>query len=584
MNVSEIIKLLKQKAQRPFDADVAKCLGEVASDVEKLKNKGSETHYVQTQRPFKKDNSITGVSVGGVEQEVEDGVAMLPAYPTKVSELENDVPFITKAVADLENYYRKSDTYTKEEVNHLVSEIPKFAIEVVDALPTTDISTTTIYLLKTSTTEEGNLYTEYIYVKGTWETLGTQKLDLSNYYNKQEVDAELAKKFNKTGGEITGYTKISASSFSVNRISESLRSSVVDFYENNVHCGEIGVTSGRYTGTVAGKNRPFFYYNKEEEILTNATGATKTYVDEQDAKKLDSINNKLTSDNYNAEYNVAYSASSNGKVCLGIFPCYDTNVTIEVSTTTNKTFNGTIVLATQNINTTGGGTYKCSVYGDYDNALTDTIRLRYKSGSNNIAIYAQFTGWSKNTVHIKAVRLKALPTDILTSVSSIPSDATIKATNVANATFALKSSIPTLTSQLTNDSGFVTEGQVNTTSYPTGPNISTFGISSNGCMKLHFNFSPTPPCLTFMNDSLNPDLIKSGGKFTIYLSTDVSWTYDHFVMCTGGNIASHVGNEVYVGSITPNAIYKIEITINAVAGDNYKYPSNASAVVTQLTY
>lgn len=200
MNVREIIRLLIQKAQRPFDADVAKCLGEIASDVEKLKNKGSETHYAQTQRPFKKDNSITGVSVGGVEQDVEDNVAMLPAYPTKVSQLENDVPFVSKAVADLENYYLKSETYTKEEVNHLVSEIPKFAIEVVDVLPITDISATTIYLLKTSTTEEGNLYTEYIYVKGAWETLGTQKLDLSNYYNKQEVDAKLSGKVDKVSG------------------------------------------------------------------------------------------------------------------------------------------------------------------------------------------------------------------------------------------------------------------------------------------------------------------------------------------------------------------------------------------------
>ncbi len=75
-----------------------------------------------------------------------------------------------------------------------ISEIPKFAIKVVDALPTTDISDTTVYLLKTSETETGNLYTEYIHVDGAWEELGTQDVDLSDYYQKEEVDSALAKK------------------------------------------------------------------------------------------------------------------------------------------------------------------------------------------------------------------------------------------------------------------------------------------------------------------------------------------------------------------------------------------------------
>ncbi len=75
-----------------------------------------------------------------------------------------------------------------------ISEIPKFAIKVVDVLPTSDISDTTVYLLKTSETETGNLYTEYIHVEGAWEELGTQDVDLSDYYQKEEVDSALTKK------------------------------------------------------------------------------------------------------------------------------------------------------------------------------------------------------------------------------------------------------------------------------------------------------------------------------------------------------------------------------------------------------
>lgn len=103
----------------------------------------------------------------------------------------NEIPdvsaFVTKAVSDLENYYTKSQTYTQEEVNNLVSAIPKFKIEVVTSLPTSNINETTIYLLKTSTTETGNLYTEYIYTNGAWESLGTQTLDLSGYVTETEL-------------------------------------------------------------------------------------------------------------------------------------------------------------------------------------------------------------------------------------------------------------------------------------------------------------------------------------------------------------------------------------------------------------
>lgn len=133
--------------------------------------------------------------------------------PTKTSQLENDsgfltqhqdltnyakkedIPdvsnFITKSINDLENYYLKSETYTQTEVNQMISSIPKFAIEVVETLPTAEISNTTIYLL-TSGTETGNLYTEYIYVNNSWEKLGTQTVDLTNYYTKEEVNSLLS--------------------------------------------------------------------------------------------------------------------------------------------------------------------------------------------------------------------------------------------------------------------------------------------------------------------------------------------------------------------------------------------------------
>lgn len=94
---------------------------------------------------------------------------------------------VGKTTTALTNYYLKNEVYTKEEVAALISAIPKFEIKVVTSLPTSNISLTTVYLVK-DTTEGGGLYTEYIYVNGAWEELGSQNLDLSGYVTDEELD------------------------------------------------------------------------------------------------------------------------------------------------------------------------------------------------------------------------------------------------------------------------------------------------------------------------------------------------------------------------------------------------------------
>lgn len=123
-----------------------------------------------------------------------DEVGALPNdtfIPSKVSQLNNDSAFITKMVSDLTNYYTKSETYSKSEVDAKVSAIPKFAIAVVDALPTTGISDATVYLVKDGD-EEQNLYVEYINVGGVWEKLGEQAVDLTGYATETWVNVKLA--------------------------------------------------------------------------------------------------------------------------------------------------------------------------------------------------------------------------------------------------------------------------------------------------------------------------------------------------------------------------------------------------------
>ena len=109
--------------------------------------------------------------------------------PTKTSDLTNDDGFITKVVNDLTNYYTKSTTYTKTEVNDLINALSTLTLDIVETLPVSDISTTTIYL--TPVSGQQNVYMQYIYVNNEWAQLGTTQADLSNYYTKTQMDASL---------------------------------------------------------------------------------------------------------------------------------------------------------------------------------------------------------------------------------------------------------------------------------------------------------------------------------------------------------------------------------------------------------
>ena len=138
------------------------------------------------------DTALTGrvstlENAGYITRSVSDLANYYLKNETYTKQEVDNAGYITNAVADLANYYLKSETYTKREVIALCDEIPKFAIEVVNALPTQDISETTIYLVR-NTSQQDDLYTEYIYVNNTWEILGAQSIDLSNYYTKTEID------------------------------------------------------------------------------------------------------------------------------------------------------------------------------------------------------------------------------------------------------------------------------------------------------------------------------------------------------------------------------------------------------------
>ena len=122
------------------------------------------------------------------------------AYDTKVEEIETttsglrtDVDALKSAVGSKASGETLATGLFKEieDLKTDITAIPKFAIEVVESLPTQGISETTVYLVKEKESV-GDLYTEYIYVKGAWENLGKQTVDLSDYSTTKEMNAAIS--------------------------------------------------------------------------------------------------------------------------------------------------------------------------------------------------------------------------------------------------------------------------------------------------------------------------------------------------------------------------------------------------------
>lgn len=111
------------------------------------------------------------------------------AIPVNVSDLANDSGFITVNTNSLINYYLKTETYSQAEVDEIVGKLNRLTTEIVTELPTENISTTTIYLVKV---DETNNYTQHMYIGDAWADLGSTTIDLSGYVSTQQLTTALA--------------------------------------------------------------------------------------------------------------------------------------------------------------------------------------------------------------------------------------------------------------------------------------------------------------------------------------------------------------------------------------------------------
>ena len=149
------------------------------------------------------------------------------------------------------------------------------------------------------------------------------------------------------------------------------------------------------------------------------------------------ISGKLDKTKY--EVNKTIDFGSSGVLYVGKFKVYDTNVTCEVTSTTNVTYSGKLVIATQNYVIS-----EAKVYGDATNTVAPNFYIKPSTTSDPyIEVYFKPSSWSKNVVHIYGSNIQAAPTDVCTNVPSVPSAATLKPKNAL--TFELSGTTLTIT-------------------------------------------------------------------------------------------------------------------------------------------
>ena len=148
------------------------------------------------------DGAVAAATITGTAKNPVLNLTLPNAHvPTRVSQLENDAGYLaTESDPTVPTWAKAAQkpTYTAGEVGaptvaemntaigEAISHINSFDMAIVQALPTQNISTHTIYLVP-KTGETNDVYDEYVYINNSWEMIGNTQIDLSNYATKDEL-------------------------------------------------------------------------------------------------------------------------------------------------------------------------------------------------------------------------------------------------------------------------------------------------------------------------------------------------------------------------------------------------------------
>ena len=107
------------------------------------------------------------------------------ALPTQANPLLDDVLVLNRGTIA-----------QKVTLGNLLAQVDKEIFKVVSVLPATGVANK-IYLVSSSNPQTQNALDEFIWVDDAWEKIGSVSVDLSNYFNKTEINSLLNDKVDK---------------------------------------------------------------------------------------------------------------------------------------------------------------------------------------------------------------------------------------------------------------------------------------------------------------------------------------------------------------------------------------------------
>ena len=359
-------------------------------------------------------------------------IALKSEIPTKVSSLTND-----------------SNYQTYADVASMITSVTQFEIKIVDSLPSSG-QKMVLYLIPKTSVSGDDIYDEYIWIESTssFELVGSTTANLSDYYSKSQTDELLNAKQN-TISDLDKYAKTDVkNNFTMPQKITTDANNGLEIYSSNVG-GYLFVTRGGeepvQMAIKSGKSGGTFgtTTNHQFQFRTNDTARMIVGVDGSVT-----LNQNVPSDSNNNQ--VATTKWVNAKGYLTSYtetdPIYTAdkpNIALksEIPDITNLATKAELQNGLNNKQaklTAGTG---ISISGNtISNTLTSldnyTTYSDEKLNSNQAFIYKSSTGEYLRGNFNNFINTFITPT------------------------FALKADLPTKTSQLTNDSNFVTQNSL----------------------------------------------------------------------------------------------------------------------------
>lgn len=164
-------------------------INEDIAEINRVLETKANITYVNSQ--IKDTRDYIDELIAGIENKLETVNQTIKTIQDDIEEIQSNISDIQKDIKDLQDNKQDKLTpgtgieITKDNVINVTLDTE--ILIVSDKLPETGIENK-IYLIPAEDGETGNIYNEYIWKNNTWEKIGQDKIDLSGYYNKEEID------------------------------------------------------------------------------------------------------------------------------------------------------------------------------------------------------------------------------------------------------------------------------------------------------------------------------------------------------------------------------------------------------------